>query len=143
MTVGGGRSAAQVPPRGTITGHVRNDDNLLHNVHGLSAGNNGFDVSEPAAGMVQRFTLKQPESMLRMKCDVHSWMTAFVGIVDHPYFTVTREDGTFEIQNVPPGAYVLAIWHERYGELKQQIRARPGALNRVEFSYSGTERPLS
>src|SRR5712664_2421191 len=67
---------------------VKNSDSLLHNVHGLSTRNNGFNVSEPAAGVVQQFHPKDEEVMLRIKCDVHSWMTAYVGVVSHPYFSV-------------------------------------------------------
>src|SRR5580693_7248172 len=77
---------------------VKNSDELLHNVHGLSARGNGFNISEPKAGMVQQFKLKD-EEILRLKCDVHSWMTAYVGIVNHPYFAVTDAGGVFQIAN--------------------------------------------
>jgi plastocyanin len=67
---------------------VRNDDELLHNVHSLSVKSNTFNVSEPKAGMVQQFKMKDEEVMLRIKCDVHSWMTTYVGVVSNPYFAV-------------------------------------------------------
>jgi carboxypeptidase family protein len=119
---------------------VRNDDELLHNVHGLSDHANGFNISEPKAGMVQRFRLKDEEIMLRLKCDVHSWMTAFVGVVSHPYFAVSHDAGTFEIDNVPAGTYTIQAWHERYGPLKQTVRVRTGAPTTVDFSYTGSEK---
>ena len=119
---------------------VRNDDELLHNVHSLSVKNNTFNVSEPKAGMVQQFKMKDEEVMLRIKCDVHSWMTTYVGVVSNPYFAVTSKAGTFEIANVPPGAYTIQAWHERYGPVMKTVTVRPGAATTVDFSYTGKEK---
>ena len=100
------------PPRvvGTQVGQtlqVRNSDPMLHNVHSLSTGTNGFNVGQPSAGMVYTVQLKQEEIMLRLKCDVHRWMTAYIGVVSHPYFAVSGTGGTFEIANVPVGTYTI------------------------------------
>ena len=119
---------------------VRNDDELIHNVHGLSGKNNGFNVSEPKAGMVQQFKMKD-EEMLRLKCDIHGWMTAYIGIVSHPYFAVTGEAGTFEIKNVPAGTHKIEAWHERYGPLTQTVVVKAGATTTDTFMYAGTEKP--
>jgi hypothetical protein len=119
---------------------VRNDDDLLHNVHSLTAKGNVFNVSEPKAGMVQQFTLKD-EEMLKIKCDVHSWMTTFVGIVSHPYFAVSGAAGTFEIPNVPVGSYRIVIWHERYGTQAKTVRVSDRATATVDFVYTGNETP--
>jgi hypothetical protein len=118
---------------------VRNSDPLLHNVHSLSSGSNSFNIGQPLAGLENRFQLKGAE-ILRLKCDVHRWMTAYVGVVDHPYFAVTGNDGTFEITNVPVGTQKLHIWHERYGDLEQSVRVIPGATPSVTFAYTGAER---
>jgi hypothetical protein len=119
---------------------VRNDDDLLHNVHGLSARGNGFNISEPKAGMVQQFKLKD-EEILRLKCDVHGWMTAYVGIVNHPYFAVTDAGGVFQIANVPVGTHTIKVWQERYGALTQTVRVRAGATTTADFAYTGDEKP--
>lgn len=119
---------------------IRNNDPLLHNLHSLSVGSNGFNVGQPLAGMVYRFQLKDEEIMLRLKCDVHRWMTAYIGVVSHPYFGVSGSDGTFEIANVPVGTYTIQTWHERYGSLTQIVRVRPGAATTVNFAYTGTEK---
>ena len=79
-----------VPQLGQIL-QVRNSDNLLHNVHGLSGTGQGFNVGQPLAGMVNKFPLTQEETMLKLTCDVHTWMRAYIGVVKHPYFAVTRE----------------------------------------------------
>jgi plastocyanin len=120
---------------------VRNSDNLLHNVHSLSARGNTFNVSEPKAGMVQQFRMKDEEVMFRIKCDIHSWMTAFVGVVSNPYFARSDIAGVFQIANIPPGTYTLQAWHERFGSLTQTVRVRGGATTDVQLSYTAKEKP--
>jgi len=119
---------------------VSNGDALLHNVHTLSAGGNGFNVAQPLAGMVYKFKLKDEETMLRLKCDLHRWMTSYIGVVSHPYFAVSSGEGTFEIKNVPVGTYSLKSWHERYGELTQPVRVRAGAITTIDVAYTGNEK---
>jgi carboxypeptidase family protein len=120
---------------------VRNSDELHHNVHGLSTRGNGFNVSQPKAGLVQQFRLKEEEIMLRVTCDVHRWMTAFVGIVSHPYFAISGRTGTYVIDNVPPGTYTIQAWHERYGVLSQTVLVSEGETSTVDFAYTGAEKP--
>jgi hypothetical protein len=119
---------------------VRNSDELLHNVHAFSTGANGFNVGQPKAGVVQQIRLKDEEIMLRVKCDVHSWMTAFVGVVGHPYFATTGAAGTYAIDNVPAGTYTIQTWHERYGVLTQSVRVTDGATTTIDFAYTGQEK---
>jgi plastocyanin len=119
---------------------VRNDDEIMHNVHSLSVKSNTFNVSEPKAGMVQQFKIKDEEVMLRIKCDIHSWMTTYVGVVSNPYFAVTNKAGMFEIANVPPGTYTIVAWQERYGPLTKTVTVKAGAPATVDFTYTGTEK---
>lgn len=119
---------------------VKNDDDLLHNIHSQSTKSNSFNISEPKAGMVQSFTLKD-EEMLRIKCDVHSWMTTYVGVVPNPYFAVSNAGGTFDIPNVPAGSYTIQAWHERYGPLMQTVKVRANATTDLDFMYTGNETP--
>ena len=118
---------------------VKNSDDLLHNVHSLTEKGNAFNISEPKAGMVQSFKLKDAE-MLRIKCDVHRWMTTYVGIVTNPYFAVSNDGGNFEIANVPPGSYTIRAWHELYGPVTQKVTVRAGAPATVNFSYAAKEK---
>jgi plastocyanin len=114
---------------------VRNDDNLLHNVHSSSAVGNSFNVGQPKAGIAYSFKPASEEVMLKLGCDVHRWMTAWIGVVPHPYFAVSGTSGTFEIANVPAGAYPIKAWHERFGELAERVIVKPGAVATVDFHY--------
>jgi plastocyanin len=118
---------------------VRNSDNLLHNVHSISTATNGFNVGQPMAGMQYDFRLKD-EEILKVKCDVHRWMAAYVGVVSHPYFAVSSVDGSFAINGVPAGRHAISAWHERFGTLKQTADVKPGATTTVAFMFAGIEK---
>jgi plastocyanin len=117
------------------TVQVRNSDELYHNVHGVSKAANGFNISQPKAGIVQELRLNDPEIMVRVTCDVHRWMTAFVGVVNHPYFATTDAAGSYVIANVPAGTQTVQTWHEHFGVLTQTVRVTDGATSTVEFTY--------
>jgi len=85
--------------------------------------------------------MKSEEIMLHLKCDVHSWMTAYVGVVKHPYFAVTDTGGLYQIANVPAGTYKIQAWQERYGPVTQMVTVKPGATTTVDFTYTGSEKP--
>jgi plastocyanin len=94
---------------------IVNSDATLHNVHALPMANPEFNQGQPIQGFRTTRTFTTPEVMVRFKCDVHSWMAAYVGVVAHPYFAVTKDDGSFEIPNLPPGTYTIEAWHEKFG----------------------------
>jgi plastocyanin len=119
----------------------RNSDPTLHNVHGLSTASNDFNIGQPVKGQVSSVELKREEVMLHIKCDVHRWMTAYVGVVDHPYFAVSDDQGTFTIPAIPPGHHAIRAWHERYGTLTQSVDVVAGNTAVVEFIYTGSEKP--
>ncbi len=118
-----------------------NTDTLLHNLHSSSTKGNDFNETQPHSDMVFNYTLKAEEKMLHVKCDVHSWMNAYVGVTTNPYFGVTGQDGAFKIANVPAGRYMIRAWQERYGWVNQNVEVKPGATATVDFTYTGTERP--
>jgi plastocyanin len=118
---------------------VKNSDPGLHNVHGESTGSDRFNIGQPMADMVNTLQLRD-EGILRLRCDVHVWMVAYVGVVKHPYFSVTNATGTFTIRDVPPGTHTIQAWHERYGPLTSTVTLEPGGAANVEFTYSGSEK---
>jgi plastocyanin len=121
--------------------HVKNSDTTLHNIHSLTRKNNKFDTGQPTAGMVFEYRLKSEEVMLLLHCGVHPWMTGYLGIVRHPYFAVTSPTGTFKISSVPAGKHTVQAWHERYGPLTQVVDVMADATVKVDFTYTGDEKP--
>ena len=94
---------------------IRNSDPVLHNIKAKATKNRPFNISQPTAGMKTPRTFSAPEVMVALECNVHGWMNAFVGVLPHPFFTVTGNDGSFIIKGLPPGTYTLEAWHEKYG----------------------------
>lgn len=120
---------------------IRNADNLLHNVHSVSNRSNQFNFGQARAGVSNTFKMKDEEVLLRIGCDIHRWMTAYVGVVNNPYFAVTDAAGAFQIDKVPPGTYTIDVWQERFGVLKKTVKVTAGAVSAVDFSYTGNETP--
>ncbi len=102
---------------------IVNNDPTLHNIHAMPKTNSEFNTAQPIQGMktTHTFTAKEADVVVPFKCDVHGWMNASVGVLDHPYFAVSKADGSFSIPNLPPGTYTLAAWHERLGTQTQSI----------------------
>lgn len=94
---------------------IMNSDPMLHNIHIIPTKNSEFNTAQPIQGMKTDHAFTAAETMVQFKCDVHGWMSAYAGVLTHPYFAVTGEDGTFSISNLPPGTYTLAAWHEKLG----------------------------
>ena len=102
---------------------IVNSDPTLHNIHATPKANQEFNTAHPIQGMKtsHTFTTTEPGVVVPFKCDVHGWMNAYAGVMEHPYFAVTKPDGSFSIPNLPPGTYTLAAWHERLGTQEQSI----------------------
>ena len=114
---------------------ILNSDGTLHNVHALPKSSKEFNLGMPIQGMklTQKFTA--PEIMVKIKCEVHPWMTAWGGVLDHPFYAVTGDDGTFTIKDLPPGEYVLEAWHEKYGT--QTATVKVPDTTEVSFKFKG------
>ena len=82
---------------------ILNSDPTLHNIHAMPKANTEFNNGQPIQGMKTTHIFDKPEVMVPFKCDVHGWMNAYVGVLDHPYFAVTGKDGSFDLKNLPPG----------------------------------------
>lgn len=149
---GGGAKPAVVEQRGCVyhprilgarvgqSLEVKNSDQTLHNIHSMSKKGNDFNSGQPMAGMVFRYQMKSEEVMLHIKCDVHPWMSGYIGVVDHPYYTVTDTAGSFKLSGVPAGKHTIQVWHERYGALTQTVDVKKDTSVTVDFAYTGTEK---
>ncbi len=114
---------------------IRNSDPLLHNVRAEALINQPFDLGTPIQGMEVTRTFSTREVMVPFNCNVHAWMNAYVGAVEHPHFAVTDENGRFSIPQLPAGTLTLEIWHERLGTQTQQVTVAPKDTKEVAFTY--------
>lgn len=101
---------------------ILNSDGTLHNVHSLPKNSKEFNLGMPIQGMKLTQKFSAPEVMVKIKCEVHPWMAAYGGVLDHPFFAVTGADGTFTLKDLPPGEYTLEAWHEKYGTQTAQVK---------------------
>jgi hypothetical protein len=114
-----------------------NSDPVTHNIHPMAQVNREWNHSQgPSETPLSRKFLKA-EIMIQVKCNIHSWMHAFIGVLDHPYFAVSKDDGHFEIKNLPPGTYTIAVWQEILGTQEQQITVIPGKNTVTNFTFKG------
>ena len=115
---------------------VLNSDELFHNVHSLSEVNRPFNRAMPAAIKRATFSFTDEEPAFRIKCDVHPWMSTYLGVFSHPYFAVTGTDGSFAIPGLPAGTYEIEAWHERLGTLKSPVTLLDGLTAMVDLTFS-------
>ena len=112
-----------------------NADPTLHNVHTYSKNSGSWNLGMPIQGMKVNKKFSAPEIMVTLKCDVHPWMVGYVGVLPHPYFSVTGESGEFELKNLPPGKYVIEVWHEKLGTQSQTIEIGSQKTKEIEFKF--------
>jgi len=92
--------------------NITNSDPTTHNIHFLQGKNPDWNQSQPNGAAPLKHSLNTAEQMAQVKCNQHPWMKAFIGVMKHPFFAVSAEDGTFKIAGVPPGKYTVVAWHE-------------------------------
>jgi plastocyanin len=116
---------------------VVNSDPVTHNIHPMAQINREWNHSQGAGDdpLARKFT--KPEVMIRVKCNIHSWMHAFIGVLDHPYYAVSGDTGSFTIPNLPPGDYTLEAWHEKLGTQDQKITVSPSGKVTADFTFKG------
>ena len=115
---------------------VRNDDSTTHNVHLLAKTNQPWNKSQPLGGPAIEESFPQPELAIPVACNVHPWMWAFAFVFDNPYYAITSSTGTFELKNLPPGAYTIEAWQERYGTREQTVTIGPKESKAISFTFN-------
>jgi len=123
---------------GVMTGQdleITNNDPSMHNVHPLPKNNKEWNTSQAPKGekMIKQFD--KEDIMIPFKCNVHPWMKAYVGVVSHPFFAVTAEDGSFSLKGLPPGDYTLEAWHEKLGTQEIKVRVAAKDSKTADFAF--------
>jgi plastocyanin len=116
---------------------VVNSDPVTHNIHPMAEINREWNHSQGEGDPPLARKFLKPEIMIRVKCNIHRWMHAFIGVVANPYFAVTGDDGSYEIRNLPPGNYVIGVWQETLGTQEQPITILPHATTTASFAFKG------
>ena len=80
------------------------------------------------------------EIPMKIKCDVHAWMKSHCFVMEHPFFGVTDLEGRYSIPDLPPGTYTLRAWHERLGELDQEVTVTADGATPADFTYRRIQR---
>ena len=112
---------------------ILNNDKILHNIHTYCAKNKPVNLAQPRFKKTLRMTFKEPERV-RVRCDVHGWMSAWIVVVEHAYYTVTDEKGEYVLDGIPPGGYTLKFWQESLGERSSEVTI--GEETDVQFDYA-------
>jgi plastocyanin len=116
---------------------ILNSDMTLHNIHAWPMVNQEFNVGQALQGLRETHVFSTKEVMVPFKCDVHKWMNAYVGVLDHPFYSVTGADGAFSLQGLPPGTYTIEVWHETLGTQTQSVTIAAKETKDVAFAFAG------
>jgi plastocyanin/predicted small lipoprotein YifL len=114
---------------------ISNSDATTHNVHSLPDVNREFNFAQYQQGQKNLQTFTTAEVMVPFKCDLHGWMHAYIGVVEHPFFAVTTGGGQFELKGLPPGTYTIEAWHEKAGTQTQQVTIGASESKAIGFTF--------
>ncbi len=113
-----------------------NSDGILHNLHTYSTANPAINKAQPKFKKTMTEKFEKPE-IIKITCDVHSWMLGWVAVMPHPYFGVTDGNGVTKIENVPAGKHKIEVWHETLGKQDKEVDVKAGQTTKVSFEMKG------
>ncbi len=115
---------------------LHNEDPVLNTFHAIdvASGRTLFNIGMPNKNQKVYRKIRQA-GVIKIVCDVHPWEVAYVVAFPHPYHTVTDKQGRFTLAEVPPGRYVLSLWHERLGKLRQPLVIKAGSHPSISLTY--------
>jgi len=109
---------------------LKNSDDILHNIHTYSTANPSINKAQPKFKKVMTEKFEKPE-IIKLTCDVHSWMLGWIAVMPSPFFGVTDANGVTKIENVPPGKYNVEAWHETLGKQTKEVEVKAGQTAKV------------
>jgi plastocyanin len=115
---------------------ILNSDGIMHNVHTLPKVNRMFNQAMPPTRKEATTTFDKPEAIFHTKCDVHPWMSAYIGVFSHPFFSVTSTDGKFTISGLDPGTYEISAWHEKLGTQTASVTVGASDKKTQDFKFA-------
>ena len=115
---------------------ILNSDGILHNIHSLPKVNPSFNKPMPPTLKETTTSFAKPEPVFEIKCDVHPWMRAYIGVFTHPFFAATKADGKFTISGLDPGTYEITAWHERLGVQTASITVGASDTKSQNFKFT-------
>ena len=118
---------------------IASNDPILHNTHPQNNDTNAtlYSIALPFKGFSVTKPLPDTPGLIKIKCDAHEWMHAWLWEFSRPYFATTDKDGHFSIHDVPPGTYTLVAWHEASGEKANSVTVAPGQSTQANFQLAG------
>src|SRR5204862_6340475 len=109
---------------------IINSDGILHNIHTYSTANPSINKAQPKFKKTMTEKFEKPE-IIKLTCDVHSWMLGWVAVMPHPFFGVTDGNGVTKIENVPAGKQTVEVWHETLGKQTKEVEVKAGQVAKV------------
>ncbi len=118
---------------------ISNSDATTHNVHLFSIKNTSFNMTQKEDAKAKK-KFSTTEVMVEFKCDIHSWMGARVGVLDHPFYAVSAADGSFALPKLPAGTYTVEAIHEELGKQSQEITVVDGQPLEIELTFEAKKK---
>lgn len=124
---------------------VRNSDVLIHNVNASPDEARAFNVSMPPGKKAFEHVFGRAEFPIKINCDAHEHMRAYIGVFYHPFFSVTGEQGAYEISGLDAGTYEIEVWQElwaeRLGAMRFTVTLEEGESKRLDIVYTAGKQP--
>ncbi|WPB74245.1 carboxypeptidase regulatory-like domain-containing protein [Archangium violaceum] len=118
---------------------IKNSDGTLHNARALNGTKTVFNVAQPPNAKAVPRPLPADAEVIRLKCDIHPWMAAWVVVNPNPYFATSGTDGAFSIEHLPAGTYTLEAWHETLGTKTAEVTVKEGETVTASFVFSAED----
>ncbi|PYR92445.1 MAG: hypothetical protein DMF84_13120 [Acidobacteria bacterium] len=115
---------------------ILNSDGVLHNIHTLPKINPAFNRAMPATVKEATTKFDKEEGVFHIKCDVHPWMSAYMAVFTHPFFSATSTDGKFTISGLDPGTYEITAWHEKLGTQTASVTVGASDTKTQNFKFA-------